>query len=79
MRVVVGLLYLCIGFATSGCGTSIETAFPNSVIGSDGQPLVLNDLEAIANDPDLSADEKRQAFRDLGLLDEELIDALLNL
>ena len=79
MRVAVVLLFLCIGFTTSGCGTSITTAFPNSVIGSDGQPLVLDDLEAIANDPDLSADEKRQAFRDLGILDEELIDALLDL
>lgn len=79
MRVVVVLLFLCIGFTTSGCGASITTAFPNSLIGSDGQPLVLDDLEAIANDPDLSADEKRQAFRDLGILDEELIDALLDL
>lgn len=61
------------------CGTSVTADFANQMVGADGQPLVLDDLAQIANDASLSAEEKRQAFRDLGVEDEKLIDALLDL
>lgn len=65
--------------ATFGCGASSTGEFPNRLIGSDGQRFVVEDLEQIANDPDLDEAGKREAFRELGIEDEELIDALLGL
>ena len=63
----------------AGCGINVTTNFPHRLIGADGQPFVLEDLEEIANDPNLTDDEKREQFRELGIEDEELIDALLAL
>jgi len=63
----------------SGCGTAILRDYPNRVIGADGQRIVLDDIQAIVDDPSLLADEKRQQLRELGLEDEMLIDALLEL
>lgn len=65
--------------ALSGCGFTVRTTYPNSIIGADGRPLVLDDVRKIVGDLDLSDDQKRQALRDLGLEDEELITALLGL
>jgi hypothetical protein len=62
-----------------GCGVSVAQSFPNQLVGAEGQRFTVEDLEAIANDPDLDDEEKREAFRDLGILDEKLIDALLTL
>ena len=62
-----------------GCGTAVTDDFSNRLIGADGQPLVLEDLETIARDPDWDDEEKRDLFRELGIEDEELIDALLDL
>lgn len=71
----IGLMLL------GGCGvfTARKPDFENAETGDDGQIYVLDDLEEIANDPDLTEDEKREAFRDLGIEDEDLIDALLTL
>jgi len=64
----------------SGCGLSLnETEYPNRLIGANGQLFTVEDLEDIANDPDLSEDEKRDAFEELGIEDQDLIDALLDL
>ena len=65
--------------ALAGCGTGIAAEFPNRLVGADGQHFVLEDLRAIAEDPDLSDEQKRQAFRDLGIDEEKLIEALLAL
>ncbi len=65
--------------ALAGCGTGMGTDFPNRLVGADGQHFVLEDLRAIARDPDLSDEQKRQAFRDLGIEEEELIETLLTL
>lgn len=62
-----------------GCGSFEPITFPRQLTGIDGQVITVEDLEAIANDPDLTDDEKRQDFRDLGIEDERLIDALLGL
>jgi len=63
----------------AGCGNSVTTDFPNRLIGADGQRFVLDDLRQIANDESLSDDEKADAFRELGIEDEKLIEALLDL
>jgi hypothetical protein len=62
----------------AGCGVP-PAEFPHSVIGVDGEPILLDDIEAIVNDADLTDEEKRDELRALGLEDEKLIDALLTL
>lgn len=47
--------------------------------GENGQVYVLDDLRDIATDPNLTDIQKRDAFRALGIKDEDLIDALLQL
>ncbi|NOX58536.1 MAG: hypothetical protein GXP29_06720 [Planctomycetes bacterium] len=73
---MVATLFLING----GCGlvSFRNPDFDNAETGEDGQTFVLDDLEAIAADPDLSDDEKRDAFAELGIEDPDLIDALLN-
>ncbi len=63
-----------------GCGLLAfrNPEFDNAETGEDGQTYVLDDLEAIADDPDLTDEEKRDALADLGVEDPDLIDALLN-
>jgi len=63
----------------AGCGSVAPTTYSNQLVGADGRPIVLDDVEAIVNDADLTDDEKREQLRELGIEDEELIDALLTL
>jgi hypothetical protein len=44
----------------------------------DGSPITVEQLDAIATDPDLTNEEIRRQFRDLGIEDEDLIDAWLD-
>lgn len=66
--------------AGAGCGllSFRNPEFDNAETGEDSQSYVLDDLEAIADDPDLTEEEKRDAFAELGIEDEDLINALLN-
>lgn len=61
----------------AACG-STATTFPNQLRDADGRPILLDDVQAIVDD-DLADDEKREQLHDLGIEDEELIDALLEL
>ena len=63
----------------AGCGSNVAAIYPNELVGADGQRFTVADLEAVANDPDLDQEAKRDAFRALGIEDEALIDALLEL
>lgn len=72
-------LWLACCLTLASCGSTPQTDFPNRLVGADGQEFVLEDLEEIANNTRLSEEQKRAAFRDLGIEDEELIDALLDL
>jgi hypothetical protein len=66
----------------AGCGVlnTQRALFPFRAVGNEGQGIVLDDVEDIVNNPRLTEDEKRQALRDeLGIRDEQLIDALLQL
>jgi hypothetical protein len=67
--------------ALGGCDvlTFDLTDFPNAESGDEGQIWVLDDLREIANDPDLTEEEKREAYAQLGIEDEDLIAALLTL
>ena len=73
---IVGVVLLA---GLAGCESGATTTFPNQLVAADGPPIVLDDVEAIVNDTDLSDDEKREQLRELGIEDEELIDALLTL
>ena len=74
MTGLLGGLLVC-----AGCGTF--TARPpvlaNPETGDNGQALLLDDIQVITNDMDLTDLEKRQALRDMGILDEDLLDALI--
>ncbi len=63
----------------SGCGTAITTNqnFRERVIGIDGQEIWIEDIREINDNADLDDDAKQQAYRDLGIVDADLIDALL--
>jgi predicted small lipoprotein YifL len=63
----------------AGCGSGAPTTFPHQLVAADGRPIVLDEVETIVNDTALSEDEKREQLRELGIEDEELIDALLTL
>ena len=62
----------------AGCRSGV-VEYANRLVGADGQLFSVEDLEAISSDADLTDDQKREAFRDLGIEDEELIEALLAL
>jgi len=67
---------------TPGCGVlnTQRALFPFRAVGNEGQGILLDDVEDIVDNPRLSEEEKRQALRDdLGIRDEQLIDALLRL
>ena len=62
-------LLACLFILQAGCGilTDRKDQFPNAETGEHGelagQDFLLDDLRDIANDEDLSLDEKREAFR----------------
>jgi hypothetical protein len=73
---LVGLMLI-----QAGCGllTYRKPDFENAETGDDDQVYVLDDLRDIANDEDLTTEEKREAYRELGIEDADLIDSLLTL
>ena len=70
---------MLLSIAAGGCGTLSETEFANRLVGAEGQLILLDELQEIADDSELSDDEKRELFRELGIQDEKLIEALLDL
>ena len=69
---------LTLGGLGAGCGTAVAPEFENCITNQNGDCILFDDVEAVLEDDELSEDEKREALRELGLEDEELIDALLN-
>ena len=76
---LTALLPLAVLLCLSGCGTAITTNqnFRERISGIDGQEIWIEDIREINDDADLDDDAKRQAYRDLGIVDPDLIDALL--
>ncbi len=77
LRTAIGCIFL--GLTVSGCGVNNSPTLSNRVVGSEGQLFTLDELQVIASDSTLSELEKREAFRELGIEDEKIIDALLQL
>lgn len=69
----------CVMLTCSGCGilTTRAPELANAETGDDDQALLLDDIQEITADMTTTDAEKRTALRDLGILDEDLIDALL--
>lgn len=78
MRWFIATICLLVG---AGCGSLPQTDFPSAMRTADGQVILLDDVDSVVNDPNpnLDDDDRRQLLRDLGIEDEKLIDALLNL
>lgn len=81
MRKTSAVVFALAAGTIAGCGAFVTTDYPDRLVGVDGQLFVLEEIEEIANIPeiDLDQDGKRALLRDLGIEDEELIDALLDL
>lgn len=64
----------------SGCGllTIERTLFPTQVFDAAGNPLHIQDLQEITQNVDLDRDQMIQALRELGLENEELIQAIVD-
>ncbi len=71
LRIGLAALFAC------GCGTAVTTEFPSRLVGAEGQEIILEDVTAIINEPDLTDDQRRSQLRELGIEDEALIEALL--
>ena len=63
----------------SACGNLLVPPLPNAVVNAGGQRITLDQITDIVNDNALGDDDKRQALRDLGIEDEDVIDILLTL
>ncbi|MBI1826603.1 MAG: hypothetical protein HY287_16495 [Planctomycetes bacterium] len=71
--VVAGMAFLF------GCGTVVtQPDFPACIHNAAGDCILLDDVEPILNDSSLTADQKRAKLRELGIEDEQLINALIN-
>lgn len=77
--VVVGLLLFAIALPVGGCGViNIErTVFPAQITDADGNPIFIEDIQAITQNPDLSAEGMTTALRDLGIENDLLIQAII--
>lgn len=75
----VFILTFALLFVSAGCEVVVfeQTEFQDALVDADGQTILLDDVAAIVNDPDLDDTEKRGALRELGIEDEDLIDVLL--
>jgi len=75
------LILIGVGCAlASGCGilNLQRTSFPFAATGEDGTGLFLEDIQDVVVDPNLTTEQKRDVLRnELGIEDEDLIDALL--
>ena len=77
-RVLFILMFVLL-FASAGCEvlTFERTDFPEAFVGADGQVILWDMVLETLTDGTLSEDDKRNTLRDLGIEDEDLIDALI--
>ena len=73
---VVGVLV-----ALVGCGvlSARKTDYPAALKGADGQSIYVEDVRAILDDQTLDENAKGFALRELGIEDDDVIQALLTL
>lgn len=77
---VAGRLFaVSLGATMGGCGfnASADINYPAALRDADGNIILLEEVEEIVNDGELTDDEKRTALEELGIEDPDIIDALL--
>ncbi len=80
VQTFVGSAAMLCAIGLSSCGgLSPDPLEAHREVGVDGQHFTLDELQAIADDDELTDDEKRQRFAEMGIEDADLQDALLNL
>ncbi len=77
----VGVMALVGLVVLAGCGviSASRTNYATTLTSTDGSPIHVEDVREIVDDNLLTDDEKRGALVDLGIEDDDLIDALLTL
>ena len=73
-RTPVLALALAVCIIGSGCGSP---PYNDVLLDAEGDPIRAEAVLNIINDPDLTEEEQRQALRDLGITDDQVIDLLL--
>jgi len=75
---IVGLVFGGLTAIAAGLGVVACTPVPDTVVFSTetGEPVLLEDIDPILLDPDLTEDEKREQLLELGVPDD-VIDVLL--
>ncbi len=65
----------------TGCGVlaAHRTDFAATAETADGNAIFRDQIDAIVENPNLTVDEKGEALRDLGIEDDDLVEALLTL
>ncbi len=61
----------------AGCGILERDLFPNQAVNDDGEPLFIEDLQEVTQDFSRPDQTMRNNLLDLGIENEELIDALI--
>lgn len=67
---------LCAGIS-AGCGFQSGIDSSRLERTASGETLTIERIEAITGNPDLDAEGRRAALRELGITDEDLLDALI--
>lgn len=64
----------------TACGllTIQRTEFPDQLENADGQPIFVEDVLDIIQDPSLTADAQRSALQGLGITNQDFIDAIVD-
>ena len=73
------ILVFTLLFASAGCEvlTYERTDFPEAFAGANGQAIFWDAILEKLTDGTLNEDDKRDALRDLGIEDEDVLDALI--
>lgn len=74
--------WLATACLTASCGCGVidfrREVFAGQPLNADGQPIYVDDLQAITRDSNLSDEEMADALRDLGIENEALIAAIID-
>ncbi len=70
----------CLIITLAGCGlfATQRTEFPDQLKNADGEPIFVEDVQDIVQDPNLTDDARRNALNNLGIDNEEFVDAIVD-
>lgn len=71
------LVGLCLALVFAAVHTGCTPVYDQALIGADGQPVTNEQILEIVSDSSLTEDEQRDALRELGITDDQLIEVLI--